>query len=102
MRHPPQLPPRLRGVRHGSGSHHGRCPPDCAGCDAASNSTFTAHTLYSGIFDAGSNAAFVRKLAAESWSLTNGTKIAPGRTSEDTRASPVSSPRRDEIGRAHV
>ena len=46
----------------------------------------TAQTLYSGIFDDGSNAALVRKLAAESPSFTNGTKIAPGFTASVTRA----------------
>ena len=46
----------------------------------------TAQTLYSGIFDDGSNAALVRKLAADSPSFTNGTKIAPGFTASVTRA----------------
>src|ERR671918_1366788 len=55
----------------------------------------TAQTLYSGIFDTGSAAALVRKLAAESDSLTNGTKTAPARTASVTRAWPVSSPRRE-------
>jgi hypothetical protein len=49
-------------------------------------STFTAQTLYSGIFEDGSNAEFVRKLAADSPSFTNGTKIAPGFTASVTRA----------------
>ena len=53
---------------------------------AGRRSTRTAQTLYSGIFDPGSSAGFVRKLAAESASFTNGTKTAPGRTASVTRA----------------
>ena len=46
----------------------------------------TAQTLYSGIFEVGSWAEFVRKFAAESASLTKGTKTAPGRTASVRRA----------------
>src|SRR6185436_14333358 len=46
----------------------------------------TAQTLYSGILDCGSAAEFVRKLAAESDSRTNGMKIAPARTASVTSA----------------
>ena len=52
----------------------------------AARSMRTAQTLYSGIFDDGSWAEFVRKFAAESASLTKGTKIAPGRTASVRRA----------------
>src|SRR6185503_15512133 len=56
----------------------------------------TAQTLYSGIFDDGSWAEFVRKFAAESASLTKGMKMAPGRTASVRRAKASTSPRRDE------
>ena len=46
----------------------------------------TAQTLYSGIFDAGSQAELVRKFAADSSSFTNGTNTAPARTDSVTRA----------------
>src|SRR5262245_43061841 len=49
-------------------------------------STLTAQTLYSGILDDGSKAAFLRKFAADSPSFTNGTKIAPAFTASVTRA----------------
>src|SRR5207237_1435177 len=64
------------------------------GAGAGTASTVTAQTLYSGILEAGSTAEFVRKFAAESASLTNGTKTAPGRTASVSWAHPVSSPRR--------
>src|SRR2546428_12452367 len=63
---------------------------------SGTRSTRTAQTLYSGIFDDGSNAEFVRKFAADSSSFTNGTNTAPGRTASVTCAWPVSSPRSEE------
>ena len=64
------------------GSSRGRYRP----VRTAARSMRTAQTLYSGIFDDGSWAEFVRKFAAESASLTKGTKIAPGRTASVRRA----------------
>src|SRR5207247_981750 len=43
-------------------------------------SSLTAQALYSGILAEGSWAELVRKLAAEAWNFTKGTKTAPGLT----------------------
>ena len=52
------------------------CPPDFS---FEGSSIRIAQTLYSGIRDPGSSAALVRKFAAWSFNLTNGTKTSPGR-----------------------
>src|SRR3989442_134394 len=78
---------------YGRRGRGGECRP--ADAYSGTRSTRTAQTLYSGIFDDGSNAEFVRKFAADSSSFTNGTNTAPGRTASVTHAWPVSSPRRD-------
>src|SRR5574340_1144165 len=60
------------------------------------NSTFTAHTLYSGIFATGSRAAIVSSLAEASgkWKLAY---TIPGGTRSVTQASASMAPRRELI-----
>ncbi len=82
----------LMGFSHGGGTTLVAAVPSVAaghvpaGGHSGRRVTRTAQTLYSGIFDDGSNAEFVRKFAADSSSFTNGTNTAPGRTASVTRA----------------